>query len=52
MQRQIMYRADRYQQRGANKGRVLLGIVGGVLYLVMALAVMQVAFYVWAGMWR
>lgn len=52
MQRQVTYRSDRYQQRGTSKGRVVLGIVGGLLYLVLALAIMQVAFYVWAGMWR
>ncbi len=52
MQRHITYRSERYQRRGASKGRVLLGIVGGVLYLILALAIMQVAFFVWAGMWR
>lgn len=52
MQRQITYRSERYRQRGTGKARVVLGILGGVLYLVLALAIMQVAFYVWAGMWR
>jgi uncharacterized membrane protein len=31
---------------------VALGIAGGVLYLVVAIAVMQVAFFVWSGAWQ
>jgi hypothetical protein len=50
MQREIMY-GTRREQRPVSKGKVVLGIIGGVLYLVLALAIMQVAFYVWAGMW-
>jgi hypothetical protein len=50
MQREIMY-GTRREHRPAPRGKVFLGIAGGVLYLVVALAIMQVAFYVWAGMW-
>jgi hypothetical protein len=50
MQREVIYVTQR-EPRPASKGKVALGIVGGVLYLVLALAIMQVAFYVWAGMW-
>lgn len=41
-------------QRDANRhnwAKPVLGFVGGMLYVVMALAVMQVAFRIWAGMW-
>src|SRR5690606_15720428 len=34
-----------------NWAKPVLGFVGGILYVVMALAVMQVAFRIWAGMW-
>lgn len=50
MQREIIYGTGR-EHRPASKGRIVLGIIGGVLYLVLAIAIMQVAFYVWAGMW-
>lgn len=52
MQRQITYRSEAHPRQSTRKSRVILGIIGGVLYLVMALAIMQVAFFVWAGMWR
>ena len=51
MQRQIVYETQR-DHRPGSKGRVALGILGGVLYLIMALAVMQVAFLLWAGAWQ
>lgn len=51
MQREIMYGAQR-EHRPASKGRVVLGIIGAVLYLVMAIAIMQVAFFVWSGAWQ
>lgn len=51
MQREIIYGTPR-DQRSMSKGKMVLGIIGGVLYLVMALAIMQVAFFVWAGMWQ
>lgn len=31
--------------------KVALGVLGGVLYIVAALAIMQVAFLFWIGMW-
>ena len=34
-----------------NWAKPVLGFFGGVLYVVMALAIMQVAFRIWAGMW-
>lgn len=40
------------RDRPASKGKVALGIAGGVLYLVVAIAVMQVAFFVWSGSWQ
>lgn len=51
MQREIMYGVQR-DHRPAKKGKVVLGILGGVLYLVMAIAIMQVAFFVWSGTWQ
>lgn len=51
MQREILYGARR-EYRPASRGKIVLGIVGGVLYLVMAIAIMQVAFFVWSGAWQ
>ena len=51
MQREMMY-GTRPNERPATKGKVARGILGGVLYLIMAIAVMQVAFFVWSGAWQ
>ncbi len=51
MQREIAY-GTRRSERPAPRGKVALGILGGVLYLIMAIAVMQVAFFVWSGTWQ
>lgn len=51
MQREIVYQ-QRYDERPAERRKIALGIIGGVLYLVLALAIMQVAFTVWAGTWQ
>jgi hypothetical protein len=50
MQRENIYGTGR-EHRPMSKSKIVLGIIGGMLYLVLALAIMQVAFYVWAGMW-
>ncbi len=51
MQHDVTFEA-RDEERAMDRRKRVLGIVGGVLYLVLALAIMQVAFFVWAGMWR
>ena len=51
MQREITYGMQR-EHRPASKARVILGIIGAVMYLIVALAIMQVAFFVWSGMWH
>jgi hypothetical protein len=51
MQREILYH-QRRQERPAERRKVVFGIIGGVLYLVLAIAVMQVAFLVWSGTWQ
>lgn len=51
MQREMVYGTQR-EHRPASKAKVVLGIAGGVLYLVMAIAIMQVAFFVWSGTWQ
>lgn len=50
MQREIVYHQQVDRQVG--RRRRVLGIIGGVLYLILALGIMQVAFAVWAGMWQ
>lgn len=49
MQTDLVYRHQRAHRAGWKK--LALGILGGTLYIIMALAIMQVAFRVWVGMW-
>jgi hypothetical protein len=39
------------EPRRLRRWKPVLGVLGGVLYVVAALVVMQVAFHIWAGMW-
>jgi hypothetical protein len=50
----MMHRDARYMNAGPEHRpwpKVALGVLGGVLYVVAALVVMQVAFLFWIGAW-
>lgn len=49
MRNDILYAQEERERRRWTKP--VLGVLGGVLYIAMALIVMQIAFRIWAGMW-